>query len=194
MITKFKLFEEVDKRYPKEDPNGIFTIGDRVIFNTTRFKGREGTVIAFYIEGVQEVLVKLDKKERNEGNYLCKGDNLEDPDNMSFYARYNQIDLIEPTGPTKTRWYKKGKFLEEGIRWYNKGKLDKPEVVDKEDCKHEWIKQQRVVLNKETFTGYMKYWKECRLCGAKEDIVKPISKENKNSLWYKNYTPDPWND
>ena len=48
MIKKFKLFE----KYLKEDPKGIFKIGDRVICNgiyqNINYNNNIGTVISFY--------------------------------------------------------------------------------------------------------------------------------------------------
>ena len=190
MITKFKLFEG---KFPKEDPLSVYSIGDRVVFNEKEkhFKDREGTVIAFFTDdygGTNEILVKLDTKENGDDGYLCSGDIGEDPDGMSYYTKPQNVSLVEPATPAKIRWYKKGKFIDEGIRWYKNGKLGE---LEKDDCDHDWTMKNKTMYRPDNFDVFTKYWKVCRKCGEKEEVInKPTNTVKKKTAW----AFDNWND
>jgi len=116
MIRKFKIFEA--NKYTDYDPDGNFSVGDRVIVNgkcnDITFKGEVGTIINFYEAGdksqKREIFIKFDSRFNSN---LMSGDNNEDPTKRSYYLTSNFVELEDKT-PPKIRWYKKGKLLNEG--------------------------------------------------------------------------------
>lgn len=113
MIKKFKLFE----KYLKEDPKGIFKIGDRVICNgiyqNINYNNNIGTVISFYThQHLNEILIKFDERS---SNYLHGGDNAEDPTFRSSYVKYELVKHYEDENNLKIKWFNKGKLEEKNL-------------------------------------------------------------------------------